>query len=279
MRLRNSLLFFFTAVLLLPYPTCAQSSYQTSGSTRGATIRGTVYDPDGRAVPDAAVTLLGSPIAVAETRTDSRGEYKFDGLAGGTYTVVANLPGFTSVSAEIKVEGAENSVKDVHLKLSAVQEQVVVSASLGGALAPEVGSSVTVVSHEEIEDQGMETVADALRNVPGVAINRTGQQGAVTSAFIRGGNSNYDLVMIDGIPMNDFGGAFDLAPLPTEGVDQVEVLRGPQSALYGSNAVAGVINIVSDRGRKLAALRFFRRRRQLRHVAAHDGRGGTYGWS
>jgi outer membrane receptor protein involved in Fe transport len=248
MRLRISLLLFFTAVLLLPYPMCAQSPSQTSVSARGATIRGTVYDPDGRAVPGAEVTLLGSLIAAGETRADSRGEYRFDGLASGNYTVVANLPGFTSVSAEIKVEGSASSVNDVHLKLSAVQEQVVVSASLGGALAPEVGSSVTVVSHDEIEDQGVETVADALRNVPGVEINRTGQQGAVTSAFIRGGNSNYNLVMIDGIPMNDFGGAFDLAPLPTEGVDQVEVLRGPQSALYGSNAVAGAINIVSDQG-------------------------------
>jgi outer membrane receptor protein involved in Fe transport len=248
MRLRISLLLFFTAVMMLPYPTCAQSSSQTSGSTRGATIRGTVYDPDGRAVPDAEVTLLGSLIAAGEMRTDSRGEYKFDGLDGGIYTIVANLPGFTSDPAEIKVEGNADSVNDVHLKLSAVQQQVVVSASLGGALAPEVGSSVTVVSHQEIEDQGFETVADALRNVPGVEINRTGQQGAVTSAFIRGGNSNYNLIMIDGIPMNDFGGAFDLAPLPTAGVDQVEVLRGPQSALYGSNAVAGTINIVSEQG-------------------------------
>ena len=85
----------------------------------------------------------------------------------------------------------------------------------------------------------------------------------MTSAFIRGGNSNYDLVMIDGIPMNDFGGAFDLAPLPTEGVDQVEVLRGPQSALYGSNAVAGVINIVSDQGESSPHFNF-------------SGEGGSY---
>src|SRR5271168_1533406 len=110
MRLRISLLLFFTAVLLLPYPTCAQSSSQSSSSTRGATIRGTVYDPDGRAVPDAEVTLLGSLIAAGEMRTDSRGEYKFDGLAGGTYSVAANLPGFTSVSAEIKAEGSDDSV-------------------------------------------------------------------------------------------------------------------------------------------------------------------------
>jgi outer membrane receptor protein involved in Fe transport len=244
MRRRISLLLFFSGVLLLPYPTCAQ----TSGSVHGATIRGIVYDPDGRAVPGAEVTLLGSIIAVGEMHTDSRGEYRFDGLGSGTYTVAANLPGFTNVTADFELKDGAELVEDLHLKLSAVQERVVVSASLGGALAPEIGSSVTVVSHEEIENQGAETVADAMRNVPGVAINRTGQQGAVTSAFIRGGNSNYNLVMIDGIPMNDFGGGFDLAPLPTDGVDQVEVLRGPQSALYGSNAVAGAINIVSNHG-------------------------------
>jgi outer membrane receptor protein involved in Fe transport len=244
MRPRISLLLFFSAVLLSSYPACAQ----TSGSTRGATIQGTVFDPDGRAVPDADVTLLGSMIVTAEARADAHGEYKFDGLAGGTYTLTANLPGFTIVTAEIAVQAGDTKVMDLHLKLSALQEQVVVSASLGGALAPEIGSSVTVVSKQEIEDQGAENVADALRNVAGVEINRTGQEGAVTSAFIRGGNSNYNLIMIDGIPMNDFGGGFDLAPLPTDGVEQVEVLRGPQSALYGSNAVAGVINIVTVPG-------------------------------
>ena len=103
MRLRISLLLFFTAVLLLPYPTCAQ----TSNSTHAATIRGTVYDPDGRAVPDAEVTLLGSLITIVEMRTDSHGEYRFEGLVGGTYTVVANLPGFTSVSTEIRVAGSD----------------------------------------------------------------------------------------------------------------------------------------------------------------------------
>ncbi|HXQ26578.1 MAG TPA: TonB-dependent receptor [Candidatus Acidoferrales bacterium] len=244
MRLRFSLPLFLTLPLIFVSIACAQ----TPSSPHGATIQGTVYDPDGRAVSGAEVSLLSSLVAVAETRSNSRGEYRFDDLRSGTFTVAANAPGLTSVSAEIKLQTAETATADIHLKLSAVQEHVVVSASLGGALAPQIGSSVTVVSREEIEDQGTETVADALRNVPGVAINRTGQQGAVTSAFIRGGNSNYNLVMIDGIPMNDFGGGFDLAPLPADGVDQVELTRGPESALYGSNAVAGVINIVSLQG-------------------------------
>ncbi len=244
MRLRISLLLFLTAVLLLP----CSSSAQTSATKHGATIRGTVYDPNDRPVPDAEVTLLGSITISSDTRADSHGEYRFDGLASGNYTIVANVPGFASVSTDIKLAGDAEFVSDLHLRLSAVQEQVVVSASLGGALAPEVGSSISVISSDEIANQGVETVADALRNVEGVSINRTGQMGAVTSAFIRGGNSNYNLVMIDGIPMNDFGGGFDLAPLPTEGVDQIEVLRGPQSALYGSNAVAGAINIVTTQG-------------------------------
>jgi outer membrane receptor protein involved in Fe transport len=244
MRLRIPFLLVFTALLLLPCSICAQNS----AAKHAAAIRGTVLDPDGRAVPDAQVTLLGAMTVSAQTRSDAHGEYKFESLAGGEYTIVANVSGFSSISTDIKLAVDQDLPSDVHLKLSAVQEQVIVSASLGGALAPEVGSSVTVVSSNDIENEGVETVADALRNVPGVAINRAGQMGAVTSAFIRGGNSNYNLIMIDGIPMNDFGGGFDLAPLPTEGVEQVEVLRGPQSALYGSNAVAGAINIVTDPG-------------------------------
>jgi outer membrane cobalamin receptor len=244
MRLRISLLLFFTAGFLLPHLLCAQ----TSTAKHGATIRGTVLDPDGRPVPDVVVTLLGAMTVSASTRADALGEFRFEGLDGGTYTIVANVAGFSTILADINLASGADLANDLRLKLSAVQQQVIVSASLGGALAPEIGSSATIVTSDDVEDEGVETVADALRNVPGVAINRTGQMGAVTSAFIRGGNSNYNLIMIDGIPMNDFGGGFDLAPLPTEGVQQVEVLRGPQSALYGSNAVAGAIDIVTESG-------------------------------
>jgi outer membrane receptor protein involved in Fe transport len=244
MRLRVFVLLFFTLPLLFAHSTTAQ----TSDSSRSSTIQGTVYDPQGRAVPGATVSLLSSMVAVGDTRTNAKGEYRFDGLLAGTFTIAANAPGFTAVLLEVSVASGETHVADLHLALSAVQEQVVVSASLGGALAPQTGSSVTVVTQQEIQDEGPETLADALRNVPGVAINRTGQLGAVTSALIRGGNSNYDLIMIDGIPMNDFGGGFDLAPLPVDGVDRVEVMRGPESALYGENAVAGVINVISEPG-------------------------------
>ncbi len=254
MRVRFSFLLFFTAVFLLSSPIHAQTPGSTAGknapatNAHGAAIQGTVYDPDGRAVPDARVTLLNSMAAVAERRTDARGEYRFEGLRSGAFTVAAYLTGFSKLSAEANLKSGETRIIDLHLNLSAVQEQVIVSASLGGALAPQIGSSVSVVSREDIENRDAQTVYDALRGLPGVEINQTGRRGAVTSAFIRGGNSNYNLVMIDGIPLNDFGGGFDFGPIPASGVDHIEVTRGPESALYGSNAVAGVINIISARG-------------------------------
>jgi outer membrane receptor protein involved in Fe transport len=244
MRLRISVLLFFTALLLSPLSISAQ----TSASSRGASIHGTVTDPDGRAVPDATVTLLGAMTVAAQTRADAQGAFRFDGLSGGDFTLVADVPGFTSVASDIHVAADSQITGDLHLKISAVEDKVVVSASLGGALSPEIGSSLTIVTADQIANQGTATVGDALREVPGVAINRSGPIGAITSAFIRGGNSNYNLVMIDGIPLNDFGGGFDLAPLPTDNVQQIEVLRGPQSALYGENAVAGAINIITVPG-------------------------------
>lgn len=245
MRLR-----FFFLFVLASFLFASHSAYAQNSSTRPqqGSIRGTIYDPTGSAVPHARVSLLQSMVAIAQAQTNARGEYRFDGLSAGTYTVVANSPGLTKAATPITLKEDETLRLDLRLALSVVQEQVVVSASLGGALSPQIGSSVTVVNKQQMQNEGVQTLADALRNVPGVAIDRTGQLGAVTSAFVRGGNSNYNLVMIDSIPMNDFGGGFDLAPLPVDGVQRVEVVRGPESALYGSNAIASVINVVTETG-------------------------------
>ncbi|HUJ30342.1 MAG TPA: TonB-dependent receptor [Candidatus Acidoferrum sp.] len=254
MRLRIAVPLFSVVVLVLPGSTSAQTSNSSekkessAAAQRHGSIQGTVYDPDGRAVAGARVSLLDSASAVAEIQTDSQGKYRFGNLASGAFRLAANFPGFVELSARIDLQAAETRTFDLHLKVSAVQEQVVVSASLGGELAPQIGSSVSVVSREEIEDRGTESASDALRGIPGLEIIQSGTRGAVTSAFIRGGDSDYNLVMVDGIPLNDFGGSFDLATLPADGVDHIEIIRGPESALYGSNAVAGVINIVSQQG-------------------------------
>ncbi len=184
-----------------------------------------------------------------ETRdTNAQGQYSFARLRGGKYQIVATISGLDQLPVDIDLAAAEKCVSDLHLQLSALRDKVVVSAAPGGALTSQIASSVSLISADEIEDRGAQIASDVLRGLPGVEINQSGGRGTITSAFIRGGDSDYNLVMIDGIEMNDFGGAFDLSPLPAEGVEQIEVIRGPESALYGSNAVAGVINLETIHG-------------------------------
>ncbi len=259
MKLRSSVLGLSLFFLVLQFPAFGQASPSTNSSAvnsgsavtktaRGASISGTIFDPDGRAVAGVRVTLLYAMTELEVRQTNAQGQYRFDGLRSGNYELIATLAGFDQLPKSVVLREDEQQVSDLHLKLSAVQDVVVVAAAPGGVLTSEIGSSVSVVSGEEVEDRGAQAALDVLRGLPGVEINQSGGRGKVTSAFIRGGDSDYNLVLINGIQLNDFGGGFDLSPLPAEGVQQVEVIRGPESALYGSNAVAGVINIETIRG-------------------------------
>ena len=105
-----------------------------------------------------------------------------------------------------------------------------------------------MVSGQDIKDRAALNVLDVLSGIPGVEVSQAGRYGGVTGVYVRGGESNYNLVMVDGMELNEFGGAFDFAPLPADGVERVEVTRGPESALYGPNAVTSVINIVTTQG-------------------------------
>ncbi|HEV2423521.1 MAG TPA: TonB-dependent receptor [Terriglobia bacterium] len=220
----------------------------STATARASSVYGTVLDPQGRPVPEARVTLLSPLGNVAERTTDAQGDYRFDGLPRGEYRLTAQARGFSNTPLDVAISGGRDQQVDLHLQLSAVAEQVVVSASQGGALAPQVGSSVSVLTAQQMQDRGDQTIFDALRAVPGVSVAESGARGSVTSLFVRGGESDYNLVEMDGIPLNEFGGAFDFAPLTTDGVDHVEVTRSPESALYGTNAVSSVVDIVTRSG-------------------------------
>lgn len=108
---------------------------------------------------------------------------------------------------------------------------------------------VTVLTGSDLRTRGIRTVAAALREVPSATVVQGGGTGAQTSLFLRGGESDHVKVLVDGVSVNDPGGAFDFANLSTDHVERIEVVRGPVSVLYGSDAVAGVIHIFTRRGR------------------------------
>lgn len=125
---------------------------------------------------------------------------------------------------------------------------VVVTATRSQTEASRLSASVSVITGAELRERGFRFVLDWLHEVPGLAVVQTGSFGGQTSLFTRGGESDYAKVLIDGIPVNQPGGAIDLAHLGTELIERIEVLRGPASVLYGSDAVSGVIQIVTRRG-------------------------------
>jgi vitamin B12 transporter len=211
------------------------------------TISGTVLDPSGRPIPRAVVELLNQRgDAVISAVTNPRGEFAVH-LPAGYYRITAALAGF----APLKDRPADATTADLRLDLqldiSPIEEQIVVTATNTETVLPQVGSATTIIPGGELAT-APEGVADALRGVAGLSISQSGGPGQVSSLFLRGGESKYTKVLIDGIPVNDPGGAFNFANITSAAIDRVEIVRGPQSALFGSDAVAGVVQIFTRRG-------------------------------
>ncbi|HEV8380658.1 MAG TPA: TonB-dependent receptor [Gemmatimonadales bacterium] len=129
-----------------------------------------------------------------------------------------------------------------------VLKPIVVTATRTPVSAELVPSAVTVLRGVDLVAQGIRTVADALEMVPGAHIVETGSYGGQTSLFMRGGESDYVKLLLDGVPLNQAGGGIDLAHLTTDNIDRIEIVRGPVSVLYGSDAMTGVVQIFTRSG-------------------------------
>ena len=143
-------------------------------------------------------------------------------------------------------------------------EPIVVSASTQPRKADALSQAVTVLSGDDLRARGVTRVSDALREVPGAQLVQSGSFGSLTSLFLRGGESRYTKVLIDGVPVNSAGGAFDFGHLTTDNIERIEIVRGPASVLYGADAVTGVIQIFTRRGTTSPS-------------ASLSARGGSYG--
>jgi len=209
-----------------------------------AQIHGAITDPSGAPIDHAQVHLLGGPERVAVT--DAAGAYAFKDVPKGHYIIVASAPGLAANPVAFDYTGGDQTT-NLKLALAAREESVEVTAQRTEMPAETVAASTTVITRGDLDQMHVENALEALRMVPGLVVSQTLDRGNEASIFARGGNSNMNLVLIDGVRVNDFGGGYNFANLPAENIERIEVVRGPQSALYGANAIGAVIQIITRR--------------------------------
>jgi iron complex outermembrane receptor protein/vitamin B12 transporter len=211
------------------------------------TVQGTVSDPTGALVINAKVELIENDVVTATAMTDFRGRYAVHGDVTAKTRLRVSCSGFDTIEEAISAPiDSKDLTMNMSLPLASYSEQITVTSS--GTPTPQAQLGVSVSSLTQTDYEGTRDIQEGLRLIPGLQAVQTGQAGGTTSLFIRGGDDNANKVLIDGMPANDIGGSFEFANLASAGIAQVEVLRGPNSALYGSDALAGVVSFTTPRG-------------------------------
>ena len=208
------------------------------------TVSGTVTDASGGVVPGATVEALAGGQVVSSSTTGQDGRYRLE-VPPGQQQIRARLQGFADETAA--VNASANVTRDVTLRVAAIGDTLVVTAARMAETRANTTASVAVFSAADLETLGARSVADVLRVVPGLSVETNGREGGLTSLFSRGGESDYNLVLIDGVRVNNNGGTFDFNRVSSAEIDRVEIVRGGQSSLYGSDAMGAVVQIFTKR--------------------------------
>ncbi len=205
-------------------------------------VRGVVLDPTARPVPAAQVSCGSESVS-----TDSRGRFEFPTAID--CDAVVTKPGFTTQNARMS---ASND-NQVTLALAPASDRVVVTATGAPVALEEAGVAADVFTERDFEARQFPFLQDILRDVAGLSVVQTGRNGGITSLFARGGDSNTSLVLLDGVPLTEPGSSLDFVHLTSAGLDRMEVVRGPESALFGAEASSAVIQIFTRHGDPEAA--------------------------
>ncbi len=233
------------------FPRCVALSFFTllflTTAAQAIVVRGRLTDALGTPVPGGQVQLLQGTKIVAFAYAESDGSYEIRYGGAGRFSLVGQGVAFLpSISTDFYGGTTEVLQHDVVLAANTVRQDVSVTATGLPTPVPQLTAPVSIVPGELLATQI--GVVDQLRQMPGVFLVQTGQIGGVTSLFLRGGNSTANLVLVDGIPAEDVGGIFDYGTVSSTGVGSIEVYRGPDSAIYGTDAGAGVVAISTARG-------------------------------
>jgi outer membrane cobalamin receptor len=212
-----------------------------AAQVRAAELKGKVVDPSGLPVSGAQVAAITALGVVTQQITDDKGG--FDIYVSPLYENVmlrVTAAGFSTATVSM-------AASRIQLTLAPQSDSIRVAASAIDTPASMQGSSVSVISSRDLRDRNEAQAFDLLRETPGVVLEQSGPRGSVSDLFVRGGDSKYNLVLLNGIPINSFyyGGLFDFAQVPSDLIEEIDVARGPQSAVYGSYALASVVNFVT----------------------------------
>lgn len=222
---------------------------QSTGS-----LSGTVTDSQGAAVAGATVTLYARATNMrVTTATGAQGQYRFERLPEGDYVIEATSAGFGGFSRVFRVERGMSGKLDFTLEIAGVSETVLITAAGTPQTVDEVSKAVSVVTSEEIDRRDEYSLAEALRTVPGLRVQQLGGPGTFVRIQTRGLRDSDTAILVDGLRLRDAastqGDATSfIEELFTVSSDRLEVVRGSGSSLYGTNAIGGVVNVISDQG-------------------------------
>lgn len=243
---KRLLLFFVLPAIVFDFsvPTKAQNN------SSDAHLYGTLLDSSGAAVGGGQVTVQlenGGNAQIWKTTSSAEGAYTL-WVPPGRYHVSFERAPFAATDFILDMSANEQRRLDLRLQLEPLSSNVVVTAQAEPTIAYQTTTPVSIITKDQIEQTQWVGLADALTFATGVAIGRTGPEGGTTSAFLNGGNSNFTKVLVDGAPINPPGGAVDFSSVTLDNIDKVEIVRGAESALYGTDAVSGVIQLFTHRG-------------------------------
>ncbi len=217
--------------------------------TKTAGISGSVTDPQGSAIAEAQISAESIPLSGVPVKSVSSSDGRFSlTIAPGRYRVTITRDSFAPASQEITIATGETRELQIRLALEPLSSKVVVTAQALPLNAESSPAPLTTLTHEQIEQRVATSLPDLLATQPGFSLGRTGPEGGSASLFLDGGNSNYTKVLVDGVPANTPGGLIDFSNFTVDNIDKIEIVHGAESALYGSDAMDGVIQIFTHRG-------------------------------
>jgi vitamin B12 transporter len=215
--------------------------------SQAAAIRGVVTDSTGAKVSGAFVDLVSDGQIVGGAVSAADGSFQIITGVDGRFFLIVSAKSFRQVETPGFYAGRlDNLERNVVLEPEWVRESIVVTATGIPTPQPQTGAATSVLGPLDLDLRA--DLVSSLRLMPGTFVVQSGQRGAQSSFFVRGGDSDANKIVIDGTSAGDVGGRFDFGPLSTTGIDSAEVYRGPNSSLYGADAASSVVSITTPHG-------------------------------